>query len=43
MMTGTGLLPYIRLLVRGVAPVASMKMRAYRPYRPIGVAMPPSD
>ena len=41
-MTGTGLLSYIRPVGEGPRPSGLDEVRAYRPYRPIGVK-PPSD
>ena len=37
--TGTGLLSYIRPVDQGRCPCGLDEMRAYRPYRPIGVVM----
>ena len=42
-VTGTGLLSYIRPVDEGRRPSGLDEMRAYRPYRPIGVVVPPSD
>ena len=42
-VTGTGLLSYIRPVDEGRGPSGLDEMRAYRPYRPIGVVVPPSD
>ena len=40
--TGTGLLSYIRPVGEGPRPSGLDEVRAYRPYRPIGVVEPPS-
>jgi hypothetical protein len=42
-VTGTGLLPYIRPVDEGRCPSGLDEIRAHRPYRPIGIVVPPSD
>jgi hypothetical protein len=40
-VTGTGLLPYIRPVDEGQRPSGLDEIRAYRPYRLIGIVQPP--